>query len=89
MAMALTFIDFLNYISRDDLPEDFDADAYVTFFQDFIQPFAEEHGIEIPDKLANIIDALYEEDEDGDEEDEEDEEEDDGDEDEEEDGEEQ
>jgi hypothetical protein len=71
---AHSFLDFCHFlISKKDDPE-FELDgSFVDFFVNFMEPYASENDIDIPDELIELVEDLY--DEDGDDEEEDDDEE--------------
>lgn len=54
-----SFIDFCNYIVSRKHDEETDLDNLVEFFVNFIEPFAEENDIEVPDELVEFVESLY------------------------------
>lgn len=61
-------------VSKKDDPEfDFDG-SFVDFFVNFMEPYASEKDIDIPDELIELVEALYDEEGDDEAEEEDDEE---------------
>lgn len=58
--MKSAFIEFCEYIctTSKDL-EDFSPDSIAYFFVNFIEPFAAENDIELPESLNSFIETLF------------------------------
>lgn len=65
--MSKTFGDFMNYmIEMVKENKDFDSEAFLSMYYSFVEPFAEENEIEVPVELLEIVDELYEAEEESD-----------------------
>lgn len=62
MSKTASFEDFCQYlISKKDDP-DVDLDILVDFYIEFLEPFAEDNDISIPEELEEVVNAIFEED---------------------------
>ena len=70
MTSQPSFMDFCKYIVSKKEDPDTDLDSLVEFFLNFLEPFAAESEIDLPDDLIELIEACYDADEASEEEDE-------------------
>ena len=63
MTSQPSFMDFCKYIVSKKEDPDTDLDSLVEFFLNFLEPFAAESEIDLPDDLIELIEACYEADE--------------------------
>lgn len=60
MTSQPSFMDFCKYIVSKKEDPDTDLDSLVEFFLNFLEPFAAESEIDLPDDLIELIEACYE-----------------------------
>lgn len=53
-----SFADFLNYIIEHKEDSEYEPNALLDVFVNFIEPFAAENDVEIPDELNQLIEAI-------------------------------
>lgn len=67
-----TFMDFVNYILDHKEDPEYEPNALLDVYVNFIEPFAAENDIELPEELNQLVETICEIEDEEDEEDEED-----------------
>lgn len=58
--MSASFVDFLNFIVAHKDDDDYDPAAILDVFINFIEPFATENNIEVPDEFTQLMETICE-----------------------------
>lgn len=62
--MSTSFVDFLNFIVAHKDDDDYDPTAILDVFINFIEPYAAENNIEVPDEFTQLMETICELDDD-------------------------
>lgn len=57
--MTASFLAFCEYIVDNHETADIDPEAFIEFYVAYVEPFAEQHGIELPSKFLEFVEMTY------------------------------